>query len=175
MSESESTPEAASTEPLETSEGAPEASEPGTAQLLAQADTSTVFRVMNLESVVFDLGDPSPQVHLMESEMPFRHISVSIALPEAQALYAALHDITGRRPSTHELASAILRQLQADVIAVRVVRHEAGVFYAELDVMTPRGRELFDCRTSDGFILAMRQAVPAPILCAEEVIQSFYV
>jgi bifunctional DNase/RNase len=175
MSESESTPEAASTEPLDADEAAPDASEQGSAQFEAQVDTSTVFRVMNLESVVFDLGDPSPQVHLMESEMPFRHISVSIALPEAQALYAVLHGITGRRPSTHELTSAILRQLQADVIAVRVVRHEAGVFYAELDVMTPRGRELFDCRTSDGFILAMRQAVPAPILCAEEVIQSFYV
>jgi bifunctional DNase/RNase len=42
-------------------------------------------------------------------------------------------------------------------------------------VMTPRGREQFDCRTSDAFILALRQAVPAPILCAEEVIQSFFV
>ena len=123
---------------------------------------------MTVESVTFDLGDTSPHVHLMESEAPYRHLSVPIALPEAQALYAALTYMTGRRPSTHELASAIIRQFQADIIAVRVTRYEAGVFYAELDVMTPRGREVFDARPSDAFILALRQAVSAPILCDEE-------
>ena len=137
-------------------------------------EDTTVFRVMTVESVVFDLGDPSPQVHLMEKESPYRHLSVPIALAEAQALWAALNHVTGRRPATHELTAAILRQLQADIIAVRVVRLENGVFYATLDVMTPRGREQFDCRTSDGFILALRQAVVAPILCAEEVFEIFY-
>lgn len=137
-------------------------------------DTTTVFRVMNVESVSFDLGDPSPQVHLMENETPYRHLSVSIALPEAQALYAALHSVVGRRPSTHELTSAIFRHLQADIIAVRIVRYENGVFYAILDLMTPRGREQLDCRTSDGFILALRQAVPAPVLCAEDVLKVFF-
>jgi len=139
------------------------------------SDVTTVFLVMNLESVTFDLGDASPQVHLMEAEAPFRHLSVSIALPEAQALHAALHGVVGRRPGTHELTSAILRQLRADIIAVRIVRYDEGVFYGELDVMTPHGREQFDCRTSDGFILATRQAVPAPILCAEAVLQAFFV
>jgi bifunctional DNase/RNase len=172
MSEPELIPEVVSSEPPEPtiSEAVAPANE-----VPAGPDVSTVFRVMNVESVVFDLGDASPQVHLMENEPPYRHISVSIALPEAHALYGAIHHMTGRRPSTHELASAILRQLQGDIIAVRIVRYEAGVFYAELDVMTPRGREQFDCRTSDAFILALRQAVPAPILCAEEVIQSFFV
>jgi bifunctional DNase/RNase len=135
----------------------------------------SVFRVMTVESVTFDLGDTSPHVHLMESEAPYRHLSVPIALPEAQALYAALTYMTGRRPSTHELASAIIRQFQADIIAVRVTRYEAGVFYAELDVMTPRGREVFDARPSDAFILALRQAVSAPILCDEEVLGQFFV
>jgi bifunctional DNase/RNase len=49
------------------------------------------------------------------------------------------------------------------------------VFYAELDVMTPRGREVFDARPSDAFILALRQAVSAPILCDEEVLGQFFV
>lgn len=137
-------------------------------------EDTTVFRVMTVESVVFDLGDPSPQVHLMENEAPYRHLSVPIALAEAQALWAALNHVTGCRPATHELTTAILRQSQADVIAVRIVRLENGVFYATLDVMSPRGREQFDCRTSDGFILALRQTVVAPILCAEEVLETFY-
>lgn len=137
-------------------------------------EDATVFRVMNVESVVFELGDASPQVHLMENEAPYRHLSVPIALAEAQALWGALNRVTGRRPSTHELTTAILRRMQADIIAVRVLRVENGVFYATLDLMTPRGREEFDCRTSDGFILALRQTVVAPILCAEEVLASFY-
>jgi len=140
-----------------------------------EVTNESVFRVMTVESVTFDLGDTSPHVHLMESEAPYRHLSVPIALPEAQALYAALTYMTGRRPSTHELASAIIRQFQADIIAVRVTRYEAGVFYAELDVMTPRGREVFDARPSDAIILALRQAVSAPILCDEEVLGQFFV
>jgi len=134
-----------------------------------------VFRVMNVESVTFNLGDASPQVHLMETEPPYRHLSVPIALPEAQALHAAMENLTGRRPTTHELASAMLRQFQADIIAVRLTRYEAGVYYAELDVMAPRGREVFDARPSDAFILALRQAVSAPILCDEEVLAQFFV
>lgn len=137
-------------------------------------EDTTVFRVMTVESVVFDLGDASPQVHLMENEAPYRHLSVPIALAEAQALWSALNRVIGRRPSTHELTTAILRRMQADIIAVRIMKVENGVFYATLDLMTPRGREEFDCRTSDGFILALRQTVVAPILCAEAVLETFY-
>lgn len=151
----------------------PETGEPESLEGV-QADDTTVYRVMTVESVTFDLGDPSPQVHLMENEAPYRHLSVPIALVEAHALWAALNHATGRRPTTHELTSAIIRQVQTDIIAVRIVRVENGIYYASLDLMTPRGREQFDCRTSDGFILALRQTVVAPILCAEEVLQNFY-
>lgn len=184
MSEPETTPEAVASEPNDARVAEPEAALEETAEpdRLAPValdegpapEPDAVFRVMSVESVVFDLGDPSPQAHLMENEAPFRHLSVPIALPEAQALYAAMNNLSGRRPSTHELTSSILRQLQADIIAVRIVRYEGGVYYGELDVMTPRGREQFDCRTSDAFILALRQAVPAPILCDEEVLSCFF-
>ena len=135
---------------------------------------NVVFQVMTVGSVRFDLGDSSPQIHLMEDASPYRNVSIAVALPEAQSLHRALIGDVGLRPSTHELTSSILAQLQADIIAVRILRYENGVFYSELDLMTPRGREQLDCRTSDGVILAVRQAVPAPILCAEEDIQSFY-
>ncbi len=132
------------------------------------------FRVMNVESVLFDLVDVSPQVHLMEAQEPYRYMTIPIALPEAMALNGALAGIEGRRPGTHELFSSVLARLQCDVIAVRIVRYEAGVYYAEIDVMSPRGREVFDCRTSDGLILALRQGVPAPVLCAEEILALLY-
>ena len=86
----------------------------------------------------------------------------------------ALSDIAGRRPGDPRADQRDPATLQADVIAARVTRYEAGVFYAELDVMTPRGREVFDARTSDAIILALRQRVPAPILCAEEILEALY-
>jgi bifunctional DNase/RNase len=139
-----------------------------------QSSDDVTFVVMTAESVTFDLADSSPHLHLMEADIPYRNISIPIALVDAQALYNALHGVEGRRPGTHELASAIIRQLQVDIIAARILRVDQGVFYAEIDLMTPRGRERFDCRTSDAVILALRQGVPAPILCAQEVLDNFY-
>jgi bifunctional DNase/RNase len=134
-----------------------------------------VFKVLHLESVLYDLGDAAPTVHLVEAESPFRYLVVPLALGDAVALHHAHLAIAGRRPGTHELMTAVLARLKSEVIAARIVRYEGGVFFAELDLMTPRGREVFDCRTSDALTLALRQAVPAPILCAEAVLEAYYV
>jgi bifunctional DNase/RNase len=109
-----------------------------------------------------------------KAESPYRYVAIPVALPEAVALSNALSGIEGRRPSSHELFSEVLARLQADVVAARIVRFDDGVFYTELDVMTPRGREVFDCRTSDALILAIRQKVQAPVLCDEEVLVALY-
>ncbi len=132
------------------------------------------YRVMHLESVLYDLTDPSPMAHLLEAESPFRFLVVPIALADAVNLQHALSSIEGRRPGTHELVTAMLARLRVEVIAARIVRYEGGVFYAELDLMTPSGREVLDARTSDALTLALRQSVPAPILCAEEVLRRYY-
>ncbi|HVB71190.1 MAG TPA: bifunctional nuclease family protein [Acidimicrobiales bacterium] len=128
------------------------------------------FRVMDAVSVTYDLADASPHVHLMESEAPYRNLSIPIGLADAVALHQAMERVEGRRPGIHELTSQILGRLQADVVAARIVRVDGGVFYAELDLMSPRGREVIDCRTSDAIILALRQRVTSPILCAEDVL-----
>ena len=136
-------------------------------------DTLT-FNVMSIESVLFDLSDSSPLVHLIEEGTPYRYLAIPIALAEAVALHNALDKIDGRRPGTHEVMAEVLRRLGADIVASRITHYDAGVFYAELDLMTPRGHEIFDCRTSDALILATRQGVRAPVLCAESVLQAFY-
>ena len=140
----------------------------------AAASADVAFRVMRLESVLYELADPSPTAHLIEAESPYRYLAVPIALADAIALEHALNKIEGRRPTTHELMTQVLTRLQAEVIAARIVSYAGGVFYAELDLMTPRGREVFDCRTSDALALALRQGTPAPILCAEEVLTTYY-
>ena len=142
---------------------------------VAQVDPDTVtFNVMSIESVLYDLSDSSPLVHLIEEETPYRYLAIPIALAEAVALHNALDKIDGRRPGTHEVMAEVLRRLNADIVAARIMRYDGGVFYAELELMTPRGREVFDCRTSDALILATRQGVRAPVLCAESVLQAFY-
>jgi bifunctional DNase/RNase len=141
----------------------------------AGVDPDTVqFNLMSVESVLYDLSDSSPLVHLTESDTPYRYLAIPIALPEAVALHNALDKIDGRRPGTHEVMSKILQQLKADIVAARITRYENGVFYAELDVMSPSGHDVFDCRTSDALILATRQSVRAPVLCAESVLRDYY-
>lgn len=132
------------------------------------------YRVMHLESVLYDLADPSPFVHLQEAESPYRYLAVPVATPDAVAIHAAHIQVAGRRPTTHELLAAALARSRVDVVAARIVRYEGGVFFAELDLMTPHGREVLDCRTSDALALTLRQSVPAPILCAETVLQAYY-
>jgi hypothetical protein len=156
---------------------AEDVSTPGesTASIPAPSNHENVpFRVMHLETVMYDLTDPSPMVHLLEAESPFRYLVIPLGLSDAIALQHAHSDIEGRRPTTHELMTTMLTRLRAEVIAARIVRYEGGVFYAELDLMTPRGREVFDCRTSDALSMALRQRVSAPILCSEDVLQAYY-
>jgi hypothetical protein len=151
------------------------ASETPGAEPVEVVDPDTLkFNVMSIESVLFDLSDSSPLVHLIEEETPYRYLAIPIALVEAVALHNALDRIDGRRPGTHEVMAEVLRRLNADIVAARIIRYDAGVFYAELDLMTSRGHEIFDCRTSDALILATRQGVRAPVLCAESVLQAFY-
>ena len=151
------------------------ASETPGAEPVEVVDPDTLkFNVMSIESVLFDLSDSSPLVHLIEEETPYRYLAIPIALVEAVALHNALDRIDGRRPGTHEVMAEVLRRLNADIVAARITRYDSGVFYAELDLMTPRGHEVFDCRTSDALILATRQGVRAPVLCAESVLQAFY-
>ena len=132
------------------------------------------FRVMNVVSVTYVLPDPHPVINLQEAEGPFRCVEVTVALADAQAIAMALEERTNPRPSTHELFVSTLQGLHVDVIAVRIIKQELGVYYAELDLMSARGQVVIPCRLTDGLAIALRQIVPAPVLCAESVLQGLY-
>lgn len=130
------------------------------------------FVVLNLGSVSFDLPNSFPTVNLTEENEPWRPLTIPVALPEAISIAQAISEEYAPRPNTHDLFSNLLREMKADVIATRILRVESGIFFAEIDVMTPRGRIQLPCRPSDGIALALRQAVPAPILTTIEVLLS---
>ena len=136
---------------------------------MSDADEVT-FRVVQVADVAFDFFATTSTLVLREAEGSRRELIIPVALADATAIHQAWKHLVGRRPTTNELVTFILQELQADVIAARIVRLEAGVFYAELDLMTPKGRRVFDCRASDAISLALRQAVAAPLLVAEDVL-----
>lgn len=123
------------------------------------------FAVLEVRSVHFHLPSPSPVVQLREGDAPFRQLHFPIGLPEAQAIAMALERERGARPSTAELLADALAAAGVDVVAVRLTGTREGTMLGELDLMGPRGRVTVDCRPSDGIAVALRQPVPAPILC----------
>ena len=137
----------------------------------AEAPRYATFRVMDVEDVSLDLPSQFPAVTLVESEPPMRTLVFPVGLPEGTAIAQALRRMEGRRPMTHELFMRVIQRARIDVIALRVVGREEGTLLAELDLMTPGGRERVDCRPSDGIVLALRMPVPAPILVDERLLE----
>jgi hypothetical protein len=129
------------------------------------------FRVMAVEDVALELPAQFPSVTLVETEPPMRALVFPVGLPEGTAMSQALRRIPGRRPMTHELFMQVLQRAHIDVVSVRLTGREEGNLLAELDLMTPTGRELIDCRPSDGLVLALRMPVPAPVLVDERLLE----
>lgn len=139
---------------------------------IADLATSLLYRVVHVADVVFDFTVATATVHLREAEGQRRLLRLPVALHDATALYHAWRRVAGQRPATSELMTSLLQELRADVIATRIVRHDVGIFFGELDVMTTNGRRVFDCRPSDAITLALRQNVPAPLLVADAILAS---
>ena len=130
------------------------------------------FRVMDVDDVALDLPAQFPAVTLVEAEPPNRVLVFPVGLTEGTAMAPALRRMEGRRPMTHELFMHVLQRARIDVIAVRLTGREEGNLLAELDLMTPSGRERVDCRPSDGLILALRMPVSSPILVDERLLET---
>ena len=136
------------------------------------SSSSERFTVLIFGSVTHNLPDSHPTVNLTESNEPWRPLTIPVALPEAISIAQAVEESFAPRPNTHDLFASFLRELKADVIATRILREENGIYFAEIDIMTPKGRIQLPCRPSDGIAMALRQTVPAPILCTKEVLLS---
>ena len=129
------------------------------------------FRVMDVEDVSLELPSQFPQVTLVENEPPLRSLVFPVGLTEGTALALALRRMHSPRPMTHELFMEVMERAHIEVIALRLIGRENGVTLAELDVMTPLGRERVPCRPSDGLVLALRMPVSAPILVDERLFE----
>jgi bifunctional DNase/RNase len=126
---------------------------------------------MEVVGVTVELPEQFPVVTLQEAEAPLRELNFRVGMAEGVALSQALRRLKSPRPLTHELLTTVLARLGADVVAVRLTGRQGSVYLAELDLMSARGREVMPCRPSDGITIAVRQAVPAPVLADERLLE----
>jgi bifunctional DNase/RNase len=131
-----------------------------------------IFKVMELYDVTVELPANHAVALLVETEAPGRRLDIPLGMADATALAYALREMGTPRPLTHELFTDVLGRLRTDVVAVRLVGRRAGTYLAELDLMSTAGREVVPCRPSDGFNLALRQPVTAPILADERLLEA---
>jgi bifunctional DNase/RNase len=130
------------------------------------------FSVALVSAVTVDLPNQHPTVVLREAESPRRQLSFSIGLQDGVVLSHAVRRITTPRPLTPELMSGVLQGFDIDIVAVRIVGRQGGVYFAELDLRGRTGRSVHSCRPSDGLTLALLQPVQAPILIDRRLLET---
>ena len=113
-----------------------------------------------------------PTVTLRETEAPRRQLTFSVGLPDGIALSHALRRVPTPRPLTHELMADVLAGFDIDLVAVRLVGRQGSTYFAELDLRGRNGRSVHSCRPTDALTLALRQAVPVPILIDSRLFES---
>lgn len=74
----------------------------------------------------------------------------------ARAAAAALHEIVGDRPHTHDLTLSLIERLGGRVESVSIDRLEGDVYYGTVHVAAGEKRLEVDARPSDAIVLAIR-------------------
>lgn len=136
--------------------------EPALEEVAAQP--AHLWAVVMVFDIAVDLPSPHARVTLREVAEPHRLLAIPIGLPEGTALAHAWRGVPTPRPLTHELFSEVLTRLGATIEVVRLTGRRAGIVLAEMELSSPRGREVLPCRPTDGVTLSVRQGVRAPIL-----------
>ena len=123
---------------------------------------------MVIYGVSFDLVGKQPIV-LLKTADGNKFLPIWIGHPEAAAILMKLQGASTRRPMTHDLVTAMLGELDAQVVRITVTELKENTFYASITVQQNGSEIEIDSRPSDAIALAVR--ADAPIFAAEEVIE----
>jgi bifunctional DNase/RNase len=94
-------------------------------------------------------------------------LPIFIGFDEAVAIARGVDAVDIGRPLTHDLLLDVMEALGGRVERVVVRAVEDNTYFADLELVTPRGEETVDARPSDSLALAAR--TNAPIDVEEEV------
>jgi bifunctional DNase/RNase len=131
----------------------------------AHRSVPRAFRIVRVVSIDVVLPDQFPVVTLEDVEETRERLAFRIGTTEGVALAHALAGTVAPRPLTHDLFALALERVGVDIVAVRLTGRVGTTYLAELELAGPAGVEVLSCRPSDGICLALRQRVPAPVLC----------
>jgi bifunctional DNase/RNase len=96
-----------------------------------------------------------------DSNGPLRSFPIVIGLPEASAIERGLSGVPIKRPQTHDLLGAVIKQLGGILESVTVTDLSESTFFATLDVRRGDGEVVnIDCRPSDAIALGVSAGVP---------------
>jgi hypothetical protein len=123
---------------------------------------------MQIYGVSFDMVGKQPIV-LLKTVDGNRFLPIWIGHPEAAAILMKLQGASTPRPMTHDLVTAMLGELDAQVVRITVTELKENTFYASITVQQNGSEIEIDSRPSDAIALAVR--ADAPIFAAEEVIE----
>ena len=122
------------------------------------------FAVMMIGSVIVDLPDTFATVNMQENDPPFRSFQMPVGLADGAAIAAITEERPAPRPTTHDLFALTLKRTGVEVVAARITGMVNGNYVAEVDLLSPSGRVVLECRPSDAINLALRHPGRAPIL-----------
>lgn len=109
------------------------------------------------------------QVIVLKEKNGKRLLPIVIGILEATAIKMEISGYQPPRPLTHDLLNSTLRQLQATLKQIVVVKLEQNIFYAKLVVEASSGKVVeIDARPSDSIALAVRSK--SPIYVARSVL-----
>ena len=97
-----------------------------------------------------------------------RRLPVLIGAFEAQSIAMAMEYLETPRPLTHDLITNLIKGIDANLSAVKIIKLKDGVFYSVLDIKSNKiGHREIDSRPSDALAIALR--MHAPILVSKEI------
>ena len=106
------------------------------------------------------IDDHGIPVVVLEEERGPRWLPIWIGTAEARSIALQMEERHSPRPNSHDLARAMIRELDASVARVVVTELREGTYYAVLDV-TSDGRTVeIDARPSDAIAIALRDGAP---------------
>lgn len=123
---------------------------------------------MHIYGVSFDIVGKQPIV-LLKTADGNKFLPIWIGHPEAAAILMKLQGASTPRPMTHDLVTAMLGELDAQVVRITVTELRENTFHASITIQQ-NGTEIeVDSRPSDAIALAVR--AEAPIYAEDSVIE----
>ena len=108
------------------------------------------------------------QMYLRDKEKG-RVFPVIIAMNEMAEIHRKVHGVETRRPMTHDIFAALMKQTGVELVSVEITELKDDVFYARMNFRGEGGRSfVLDARPSDA--VAIATGVGAKLLASETIL-----